>query len=143
MPATNYAINSELNSEFRSGSASGSYIEEGISWYIGLSLSEIDDDGEGVLEPERGGYRRVTVPRTAGYWTEPTSGSLTTASSVVFPRSTEHWGTIEEVFISSSSSVGTSGSFIWFHEQLDIPISVLRGEKITIPANAIAINRKE
>lgn len=141
MPATNYAINNELNSEFRSY-ISGSYISWS-NWYIGLSLSEIDDDGEGVLEPAIGGYKRVPVPRDADNWVAPVSGSLTSASPIVFPRSTEHWGTVKEVFISSSSSVGTSGSYIWFHNLLEIPIAVLSGAKITIPAQAIAINRKE
>lgn len=143
MPATNFAINNELNSEFRSGT-SGSYPGDlPENWYIGLSLSEITDDGEGVLEPTTGGYKRVAVPRTIGYWTPPTSGSLTNASPIEFPFSTEHWGTVQEVFISSSSSVGYSGSYIWFHSELETPTAILKGTKLTIPSNAILIDRKE
>jgi len=141
MPATNYAISKELNSEFRSYT-SGSYISW-PNWYIGVSLSEIDNDGFGVLEPTDRGYRRVAVPRNATYWTAPSDGSLKNATSIVFPQSTRHWGTIKEIFISSSSEVGTSGSYIWFHKKLDQPIAVLDGTKITIPQNAILIDRKE
>lgn len=143
MPATNFAINNELNSEFRSG-ANASY-PEGLpqNWYIGLSLSEITDDGEGVLEPTTGGYKRVAVPRTASYWTEPSSGSLVNSTTIEFPFSAEHWGTVQEVFISSSSSVGYSGSYIWFHSELETPMAILKGTKLTIPSNAILIDRKE
>ena len=142
MPATSYAINKELNSEFRSGS-SIQYTGLPTYWYIGLSLSTIDADGNGVSEPSDRGYRRVQVPRSVQYWTEAIGGYLTSASPIVFPQSTAHWGTVKEVFISSSGAVGTSGSYIWFHKELDSPMAVLDGTKITIPAKAIAINRKE
>lgn len=143
MPATNYAINNELNAEFRSGTGGGYSPALPNSWYIGLSLSEISDDGIGVLEPSGGGYMRVGLTRGTSHWTTVTSGSLSNNIDVVFPYSTKHWGTIQEIFISSSSRVGTSGSYIWFHSKLETPMSVISGTKITIPKSAIAINRKE
>lgn len=148
MPATNYAINKELTSEFKSGS-SASYPAGSLptantgKWYIGLSLSTIDDEGNGVLEPKDRGYKRVGILRASSAWTNPTSGSLTNTSAIVFPQSTEHWGTIKEIFISTSPTVRTSGSYIWFHKEIDPPMAILDGTKITIPANAIAITRKE
>lgn len=137
MPATNYAKNQQLNHEIR-GEA---YAGLSSSWYIGFSLSTIEEDGSGILEPVDIGYRRVPVPRTTAFWVEATSGSLTNSSPIVFPQSTQHWGTIKEIFIANNPTL--SGSYIWFHKQLDTPMAILDGTKITIPAYAIAIDRQE
>lgn len=143
MPATNYAKEKELNYEFKNISSSGSYVPTTNKWYIGLSLYTIDEDGNGVYEPIDNGYKRVPIQRTPSYWTDASDGSLTNGCAVVFPQSTRHWGTIKEVFVSSSSKVGTSGSYIWFHCPLETPMAVLDGTKITIPKYAISLNRKE
>ena len=137
MASTNYAKNQQLNHALRSVN----YNTMPAYWYIGLSLSTIDETGDGVLEPTDKAYKRVPVVATTAGWTTASSGSLVNKTTITFPQSTQHWGTVKEVFIASHSKL--SGSYIWFHEAIDPPLAILDGTKLTIPASAIALDREE
>lgn len=150
MPATNYAINKTLNRKFRHepyGLTNYNY------WYIGLSLGDIDQYGNGVMEPTDKAYKRIRVSAYANgssiFTSVSATGIVTNTSPISFNQSSQHWGTIKEVFISAypaATSVPSSNApldDIWFHHPLVDPIPVLDGTKITIPANAMRFIRIE
>lgn len=148
MPATKYAINKTLNRIFRQepyASTTPGTMPFTNNWYLGLSLTPIDDDGNGVTEPKDRAYARVPLPRTTGaIWTSGSTtppGSVTNKSAITFKQTTQHWGTIQEIFLATHPT--SFGSSIWFHAKLEPAIPILDGTKIVIPANSIKINRQE
>jgi len=108
------------------------------NWYIGLSLSQIDDNGEGIVEPNDSSYSRQEFPRSSS-WYDSTSGYARSNRAVIFGPSSEDWGVVLEVFISSSPDKNTSGSVIWFHDELSPTIPVTRETSITINNRALTI----
>ena len=100
------------------------------NWYIGLSTSAtIGNDGSGITEPSAGQlYARVAIPngKSSGgsTWGNASNGVLTNKVAITFPESLATslggtgWGTINYIFLSDSSSVGSAASTIWFFEAI-------------------------
>lgn len=138
MPATNYAIHQSLDYSFR-----GTPYSLPSSFYLGVSVASIDSNGLGCVEPMDSSYVRQEVPRNSATWSASSTsgGSLCTvynAKQVQFKKSSAHWGTIKEVFLSSSAS----GSEIWFHEALEPGVPILEETLVTFPIASIKLARK-
>lgn len=138
MPATNHAIHQSLDYSFR-----GISYTLPTSFYLGVSMADIDSNGLGFSEPDDPSYSRQEMPRNSATWTEATaSGSslcaIYNAVPVQFKKSSEHWGTVREIFLSS----GSSGSEIWYHQALDPTVPILEETLVTFPIESIKLARK-
>ena len=84
------------------------------SYYVGLSTSEIWISGSGATEPSGGAYARVEIANDKDTFGAAASGSLVNDIDIEFAESTDAWGTITYVFLSSH----LSGGNIYFFEEL-------------------------
>lgn len=110
------------------------------TWYIGLSTSAISLNGTTVYDPVGGNYVRKGVARDAGNWNEAENGEISNSNPIVFNKATSNWGTIREIFLSSSLSEST-GSSIYFHQPISPAITVNSGAQVIIPAGNLIIKR--
>ena len=133
MSATTLAIQNSLQYEFQ-GTTPSPYP---TTWYVGLSTSLIDNDGDGAVEPPQlANYERV-----AGTWSFDSGSSVITNSvEVKFPVSSDNWGAIQEVFLASGSVSNPSTSDIWYHFVLPESIPISGNMLYKIPANVIQIS---
>ncbi len=133
MPATYYAINQSLDLDF----GSGSYVPP-TSYYLGLSTTVIDPTGATVTEPIDPSYERYEIPNDdKSFWTEASDGQITNGSTVLFPQSSEAWGSIATVFLSSASVAGN----VWFYDNLDVPITIGPNTELELEPGIIVIER--
>ena len=78
---------------------------------VGLSTSEIQNDGTGISEPGGGGYARVSVSNTASAWADAVThepmdrGVKTNTEQIEFPEATGAWGVISHFFIMAGSDL--------------------------------------
>lgn len=72
------------------------------TYYIGLSMTEPNQDGTGVSEPVGGNYSRVAVTSLS----EPVDGMITNSAEVEFNDSTEDWGTMNYYVVYDASTNG-------------------------------------
>jgi hypothetical protein len=74
--------------------------------YVGLSSTNIADDGSGITEPSGGGYARVGVANNTNAWANTVAGVKTNGTAIGFPVSTAPWGGVSYFFISDAGSGG-------------------------------------
>ena len=74
------------------------------TYYLGLSSTEPNLDGENASEPETAGtgYSRVALSDMS----EPEDGVVTNQSMIAFPTSTQAWGTMTHYVIFDSMTSG-------------------------------------
>ena len=90
--------------------------------YIGLSTSTPTDTGTNITEPgTSAGYARVAAS-TGGMTV--TDGTITNQNYIYYPESTASWGTVTYLFLSSSSSVGTTGSTVRYIGELTSSVAI-------------------
>jgi len=138
MPATIFAINRSLNSDFGgiSGSAPATY-------YLGLSttaLTSLDTSGSVATEPSASyGYERYPLPNDKSTWTTATAGSLVNAISGSFASTSTAWGTIRSAFLADDSAIG-SGT-IWYYYTLSPVLIVQENTTVVFEENSIIASR--
>ncbi len=75
---------------------------------VGLSLSPIDEDENGITEPS-GGYARAIIGNDSDTWeaaiTEDGSGLKVNRSLIEFPEAEENWGVVTHFFIASGGNI--------------------------------------
>jgi hypothetical protein len=82
------------------------------TWYIGVSTSQILQDGTGATEPSDGMYERVAVPNNGTNWITSVNGrGRENALLIEFPRATTDWGTIVSAALYAAP---TGGSPLYF-----------------------------
>ena len=74
--------------------------------YIGLSSTNILDDGSGITEPSGGSYARVGVANNTNAWANASGGVKTNGTPIGFPTSTGSWGGVNYFFASDAPSGG-------------------------------------
>ncbi len=80
------------------------------AYFIGLSTTEPDLDGDGVSEPASGtGYARVHLNNL----TEPEDGLITNASAIDFDESTSNWGVVTHFVVYDSGTLGEGNLLIY------------------------------
>lgn len=109
------------------------------TWYVGLSTQTIQSDGTGVSEPTSGSYYRIAID--SNFWNPPENSTITNGCPITFHTATQKWGTIKEIFISNTNTLGTSGSYIFFHQPLIPSIPVNTGTRVIIPPESLIIKR--
>lgn len=81
-------------------------------YYIGLSTTEPDLDGDNVTEPsEDAGYARIELTSLS----EPIDGVVTNEQAINFDESTDSWGTITHFVIFDEEDVG-EGNLLMYGE---------------------------
>lgn len=80
-------------------------------YYLGLSTSAPELDGENVSEPEGKGYQRVKLESLS----EPENGVIKNNADIQFEESTDSWGTITHFVIYDQQ---TSGNLLMYAELL-------------------------
>lgn len=78
--------------------------------HIGLSTTEIADDGTGITEPVGMGYARVSVANDGVTWDLSSGGMKQNDIALTFPQATGDWGTILEAFVADAAS---GGNILW------------------------------
>ncbi len=78
--------------------------------YIGLSTTEIADDGTDITEPVGMGYARVSVDNDGVTWDPASGGTKQNDIAFTFPQATGDWGTIAEAFVADAAS---GGNVLW------------------------------
>lgn len=136
MGFTIHAHNIMLDYEFRNVS-SNSFFKTNL--YVGLSLSEIDPYGQGVLEPTDINYQRIAIPRTSSSWTSHLNGESVLKVPINFPRSKNEWGNIINLFFSTEEEIGSNEKTILYYKRLKPLTYVGKNTKIVIPKNTIYI----
>ena len=76
------------------------------TYYVGLSSTQVNEDGSGVTEPSSGGYARVAIPNTTVGFTF-SGGQITNGTQIAFPTATASWGQQVEIEFFDQSSGGT------------------------------------
>lgn len=142
MSFTIHAINMMLNYEFRNIPFNGF----GSSLYAGLSLSEIDNYGNGVLEPNDINYQRVAIPRNYtrdnNAWGDYLNNEKKLKIGLAFTKSDREWGNIIELFISTSGDTGSDNSTVLYHQKINPLTYIGSNTTFIIPANSIAIESR-
>lgn len=92
MPLTNYQESLILKYMF--GIASWT---QDTMFYVGLSTTHPDNNGQGASEPSGGGYARVAVPTGANFFRYNADNSITNGTVIAFGTSTASWGQIQSV----------------------------------------------
>lgn len=80
-------------------------------YYLGLSTSAPELNGENVSEPEGKGYQRVKLESLS----EPENGVIKNNADIQFEESTDSWGTITHFVIYDQQ---TSGNLLMYAELL-------------------------
>lgn len=140
MPFTIHTHNIMLNYEFRNVPINSFF---GGSLYAGLSLSEIDNYGNGVLEPNDINYERVSITRNNSNWSEHLNGESVLTTLLVFNRSSVEWGNVIEFFISTDGSIDSLANTILYHQRLNPLLYIGKNTRVTIPANYVHLVSRE
>ena len=95
--------------------------------HVGLSLTEIQDDGSGITEPDaEAGYERVLISNDSTTWqlaetdSEAGRGVKTNAIPIQFPEPTEEWGMVTHFFLAD-------GELLLGHGTLCQPVTIHAG----------------
>lgn len=126
---TDYMNNIYMDWEFRGIVSEIQSLPQNL--YIGLSTTPVLSDGSGVTEPIDSSYQRVSIKRVVENWGDFADGYITCFINKSFPRSSQEWGNIMEIFISTGATVG--GGNVLYHRKLS-PI-VYIGEKTMLTIN--------
>lgn len=122
MPLTYKAANMYLDNLV------GSRIVNGISSYLGLSLTAPNRDGSGYTEPSASvGYGRVKLGNDASSWQamkDASLGATTNESTIFFPEATGNWGQCTHYLLFDAEKNGN----LLAYGPLDSPISPTAGK---------------
>ena len=107
MSFTHYMENKILDHVF----GGGNYARP-ANLQVGLSVTQIQDDGSGITEPAgEYGYARVLLPNDSESWqpaetdTSEGRGMKTNKIAIEFPEATNDWGAITHFFLADGLDV--------------------------------------
>lgn len=104
-------------------------------WYIGLSKTQINNDGSGVTEPGESAYQRIKT--TSEDWVMTESGEIRNSKKYTFPVIS---GDILCIFLSTGPK-NDLNSKIFYYQNIKPTIKVVT-EKVTIPIGGITVRRR-
>lgn len=91
------------------------------TWYIALSTTAIDANGNGLTEPSSStGYARVAVTNSKTSFSASVNGELYNTVEISFPESTAAQGTITHIALCDAQTGGN----VRFYEALPSPRQV-------------------
>ncbi len=132
MAETNYWLNNWLKYEF--------YNTEPVippnTWYVGLSTQPIS--GSISYEPVGMGYYGLSLSVGSMDFITEENGSISNTKPLIFPESTDNWGTIIEVFLRYNNSSGS----ICYHSIIAPSIEAPSGTQITFQAGDLVFGRR-
>lgn len=133
MPATNHAMELQIKKDF-----GGENYAPPATYYLGLSTSAIDANGNTAQEPSDIRYARQPITNTDMYWTTGLySNSMTNTSDIQFDESAENWGTIVAVFLADAPTGGN----IWYYYTLSPSVPVVANTTIQFGAGSLIARR--
>lgn len=104
-------------------------------YYLGLSTTAPDLDGQNVTEPATdAGYARVELTSLSA----PTDGLVTNQQAVNFEESTNNWGTVTHFVIFDAAEANT-GNLLMYGE-LTTPRTVETATIMTIKENYLKLS---
>lgn len=104
-------------------------------YYLGLSTTAPDLDGQNVTEPATdAGYARVELTTLSA----PTDGLVTNQQAVNFEESTNNWGTVTHFVIFDAAEANT-GNLLMYGE-LTTPRTVETATIMTIKENYLELS---
>ena len=104
-------------------------------YYLGLSTTAPDLDGQNVTEPATdAGYARVELTTLSA----PTDGLVTNQQAVNFEESTNNWGTVTHFVIFDAAEANT-GNLLMYGE-LTTPRTVETATIMTIKENYLKLS---
>ena len=77
--------------------------------YVGLLLSEPNENGSSIVEPQSQGYSRTKT--NAGQWDTAFEGSIENVSNITFTMACENWGKITHFALFDAASGGNLLAF--------------------------------
>jgi hypothetical protein len=101
--------------------------------YIGLSITDIDNNGAGAVEPNGGNYQRVAVANNKTSFTDATNGVITNNIQIAFNESTADWGIVTNIFISDAAMGGN----ILYYDKLEKSRNIQMDSVLIFPIGAI------
>lgn len=138
MRATTFANNAMLDFLFGSNPSSPSG-----GWYVGLSTTNIDDNGGGVKEPLDAEYSRQQITSGSTNWELTSASAITNRTKLNFAQSVYGWGIIQEVFLATSSIEANTGSYIWYHDDINPSIPIGTYTTLNINPGTIIVTHRE
>ena len=106
----------------------------GSSIYIALFTdATVQDDDNSGTEVSGGAYERMNVSGSG--WSTPSSGSITNATKITYPKATGTWGNIRYVGIMDAK---TSGSLL-FHGQFNTDRTITEFDTFYISAEDLTL----
>ncbi len=105
-------------------------------YYLGLSTTAPDLDGQNVTEPATdAGYARVELTTLSA----PTDGLVTNQQAVNFEESTNNWGTVTHFVIFDAAEANT-GNLLMYGESSTTPRTVETATIMTIKENYLKLS---
>lgn len=102
------------------------------AYYLGLSSTEPQRNGEGVTEPNTiHAYSRIQITN----WSTPTDGVVSNTGPVSFAKSTDDWGDIGYFFLADAATGGN----ICYADELDSVRHVDEGTVLTFEAGGLKV----
>lgn len=117
------------------GNVFGTETTTGIpdNYYLGLSSTEPNKEGEGVTEPSTSAaYARVKLENLS----KPTNGVITNTSGIDFNESTDSWGTVTHFVIYDAPT----GGHLLMYGELSVSRSVEAATIMTIKTGALNLS---
>ena len=125
---TTYFLNQVMGNVFKTKTAPALP----STYYIGLSSTEPELDGDGVTEPSpASGYSRVELETLSA----PANGVITNTAAISFNESTANWGTMTYFAIYDTASGGN----LLMYDALSTPRNVEAATIVTIKAGNLSL----
>lgn len=137
MSFTNYLENKVLDHVFGGGD-----FTRPATIQIGLSTTEIEEDGTGITEPQAAdGYARVSLDNDGDTWENAETseageweghGTKVNKIEIVFPEATGGWGEVTHFFVADGTNILGYG-------ELEVPRTVLEGQEVRFEEQALQV----
>lgn len=103
--------------------------------YIGLSTTNIKQDGSNATEPKDGAYHRMKIPNDRLNFSVSKDAELNVLKEIIFPEAQQDWGVVKDVFIADALTGGNILYFDTLEQQREIKVNY----EITFPVGTIKI----
>lgn len=108
------------------------------TYYLGLSKTPINSDGQGATEPVGGAYERVAIANNKTNWSTSTDGSILNQNRIEFNEALSAWGLCTHVFLADAKSGGN----ILYVSELNISRDITPYSQLFFAPNGIEFNLK-
>lgn len=106
-------------------------------FYIGLSHTNVNQNGAGITEPSDLNYHRIKIENNTSNFSPSSGGIVTNITEWSFPITSDSWLNITDWFISDS----LLGGNILYYDTLKIPMSVDVHQILKFKPTSIQIKR--